>query len=203
MDGQKGYLNFIDMINGGGMGAAGDKFEGGGLLSMLGNALGIAPYGSRERQEAAQKALAEGAASMSAGGKFKPTAMMSSEDVAMAQPVSRAADMSTAGMSPLEMFGGQQPAPYEPVTQVSNGVGPAAADAMLAPGYSDSFREPMVNGLLSNQPADPMYGADPGRINEFARWMVDNYGMSVENLPTQAAQDMYKRWMTSRTGYRM
>jgi hypothetical protein len=45
--------------------------------------------------------------------------MMSSEDVAMAQPVSRAADMSTAGMSPLEMFGGQQPAPYAPAMQYS------------------------------------------------------------------------------------
>lgn len=64
MDGQKGYLNFIDMINGGGMGATGPKFEGGGLLSMLGNALGIAPYGSRERQEADKAALANMAANM-------------------------------------------------------------------------------------------------------------------------------------------
>jgi len=43
------YLNFIDMINGGGMGAAGSRFEGGGLLSMLGNALGIRPYGYEDR----------------------------------------------------------------------------------------------------------------------------------------------------------
>lgn len=61
---QKGFLNFIDMINGGGMGAAGDKFEGGGLLSMLGNALGISPYGSRDRQEADKAALANMAAGM-------------------------------------------------------------------------------------------------------------------------------------------
>lgn len=64
MEGQKGYLNLIDMINGGGMGRAGDKFEGGGLLSMLGNALGIAPYGSRDRQEADKAALANMAANM-------------------------------------------------------------------------------------------------------------------------------------------
>ena len=43
------YLNFIDMINGGGMGAAGSRFEGGGLLSMLGNALGVRPYGYEDR----------------------------------------------------------------------------------------------------------------------------------------------------------
>lgn len=43
------FLNFIDMINGGGAGRAGSKFEGGGLLSMLGNALGIRPYGYEDR----------------------------------------------------------------------------------------------------------------------------------------------------------
>jgi hypothetical protein len=66
MDGQKGYLNFIDMINGGGMGAAGDKFEGGGLLSMLGNALGIAPYGAARERDL------EMAANAAAGVAIKP-----------------------------------------------------------------------------------------------------------------------------------
>jgi len=64
MDERKGYLNLRDMFNGGGMGQAGDKFEGGGLLSMLGNALGITPYGSADRQEAAKAALANAAAGM-------------------------------------------------------------------------------------------------------------------------------------------
>ena len=61
MDERKGYLNLQDMIDGGGMGQAGDKFEGGGLLSMLGNALGIAPLGSRQREEQLA-ALSQGAA---------------------------------------------------------------------------------------------------------------------------------------------
>lgn len=38
----------IDMINGGGQGRAGQQFEGGGLLSMLGNAL-ARPYGADAR----------------------------------------------------------------------------------------------------------------------------------------------------------
>lgn len=46
-----GFLNFIDMINGGGAGDSGDEFEGGGLLSMIGNAL-FQPYGYRQRQRA-------------------------------------------------------------------------------------------------------------------------------------------------------
>jgi len=38
----------IDMINGGGAGRAGQQFEGGGLLSMLGNVL-AQPYGAEAR----------------------------------------------------------------------------------------------------------------------------------------------------------
>jgi hypothetical protein len=116
MDGQKGYLNFIDMINGGGMGAAGDKFEGGGLLSMLGNALGIAPYGSRER-EAQLKAMAEGSASMSAQGAAPA-----------AGPVKRASEMATA---PLNEFGGA--GPNIPNAMPSFGAGPIDAFGGVGP----------------------------------------------------------------------
>ena len=63
MDERKGYLNLRDMFDGGGAGQFGDKFEGGGLLSMLGNALGIAPLGSRQREEQLA-ALSQGAAGM-------------------------------------------------------------------------------------------------------------------------------------------
>ncbi len=40
------YLNFEDMINGGGPGKSGSRFEGGGLISDLGNLL-FDPLGSR------------------------------------------------------------------------------------------------------------------------------------------------------------
>jgi len=43
------FLNFLDMIDGGGMGASGSEFKGGGLLSDIGNAL-FQPAGYRERQ---------------------------------------------------------------------------------------------------------------------------------------------------------
>ena len=51
MGGKFGYgevAPIIDMINGGGAGRAGQRFEGGGLLSELGNAL-FRPYGFEER----------------------------------------------------------------------------------------------------------------------------------------------------------
>jgi hypothetical protein len=43
------FLDFIDMIDGGGEGKMGDKFEGGGIFSMLANALAT-PYGSEDKE---------------------------------------------------------------------------------------------------------------------------------------------------------
>ena len=46
---ERKFLDFLDMIDGGGAGMSGDRFEGGGLLSLIGNAL-FQPTGYRERQ---------------------------------------------------------------------------------------------------------------------------------------------------------
>ena len=43
------FLDFIDMIDGGGAGTMGGKFEGGGIFSMLANALAT-PYGSEDEE---------------------------------------------------------------------------------------------------------------------------------------------------------
>ena len=45
---------YIDMINGGGPGRSGPEFEGGGILSLIANAL-FSPYGSAARERAAQE----------------------------------------------------------------------------------------------------------------------------------------------------
>lgn len=53
---QRQFLDFLDMIDGGGAGQMGDRFEGGGLYSVLAN-LVANPYGSEdeERRAARQK----------------------------------------------------------------------------------------------------------------------------------------------------
>jgi hypothetical protein len=43
------FLDFIDMIDGGGAGKFGKEFEGGGIFSMLANALAT-PYGSEDEE---------------------------------------------------------------------------------------------------------------------------------------------------------
>jgi len=60
MPDQARFLDFMDMIDGGGAGTYGDKFEGGGIFSALAN-LVATPYGSedptrRARREAAYRA---------------------------------------------------------------------------------------------------------------------------------------------------
>ena len=48
--GGKRFTGLMDMLDGGGAGASGDKFEGGGLLSMLGN-LFMKPMQAQENVE--------------------------------------------------------------------------------------------------------------------------------------------------------
>ena len=55
------FLDFLDMIDGGGAGQRGNQFEGGGIFSMLANLMPINPYGSEDktRREARDEFFAE------------------------------------------------------------------------------------------------------------------------------------------------
>lgn len=97
MDGQS-YLGLLDMINGGGAGRAGTRFQGGGLLSDIANAL-ARPYGYEESLGAVRPQQRP----MRAAGALPDMPVMSP------LPMPRPAQPT---MSPLEMFGGQPPAPY-------------------------------------------------------------------------------------------
>ena len=89
----KGFSGLLDMINGGGMGAAGSRFEGGPLSGLL-NALGIRPYGYEDRlSEMRPQARPTGLPDL------QPVIPISQRPVARPQ---------NAG-SPLSMFGGQEP----------------------------------------------------------------------------------------------
>jgi hypothetical protein len=148
---EKKFLDFMDRFDGGGMGKSGDKFEGGGLLSLLGNIF-AKPYGSEDRakEEALAGLLGEtrpnmrpnrpapsaAPAAIPAGSAPAPgytmpgtIAEMSGRARDRAMPLTQASDIpgsfnpanaapvqalpQPTGQSPMEMFGGQQPAAYE------------------------------------------------------------------------------------------
>jgi len=101
----------IDMINGGGAGRAGQQFEGGGLLSMLGNVF-AQPYGAEARGMNAPDA--------SMRPMMRPQARMRAPMPQQPMP-----QQMPTGLSPLEMFGGQAPAPYTPPDLQYSGRGTA------------------------------------------------------------------------------
>ena len=60
---QAKFLSFMDMIDGGGAGRRGDKFEGGGIFSALANMI-AKPYGSEDPERAARRDAAYRAAGL-------------------------------------------------------------------------------------------------------------------------------------------
>jgi len=120
----KKFLDFLDRFDGGGMGQSGEKFEGGGLLSLLGNAL-MKPAGYADRQSAMgsmrpqmRPAMQHGSGSgMTPTNNYVPPQQSPLEMFGGQQPA------PYQSPSPLEMFGGQQPAQYQSPAPVYSGRG--------------------------------------------------------------------------------
>ena len=121
---ERKFLDFLDRIDGGGMGQSGDTFEGGGLLSMLGN-LFASPYGSEDPERRARRDAFYGGEPMAASG-FNPAPVRAAGEMATGgdlqysgrdpRPAVLREGMQPAAYeapSPLERFGGQPPAAYE------------------------------------------------------------------------------------------
>jgi hypothetical protein len=130
------YKGLLDMINGGGANAEGDKFQGGGLLSILANAVAT-PYGSEDRAEEVAGLL----------GGTRP-AMRPNRPSPSAAPAAIPAGSAPALVqSPLEMFGGQQPAPYSPTVQ---GSGMTPANNYVPPSDPFSYSGDREAGMAGN-----------------------------------------------------
>ena len=120
--GYDGVSPLIDMINGGGAGRAGQRFEGGGLLSELGNAL-FRPYGFEERM-----------------GQVRPQVRP------MQPPMAPPAPPPAPAMSPFERFGGQPPAPYgPPMGGGRTAVGPQRLPMPSTDAFIQRLRDEMLN----------------------------------------------------------
>ena len=109
---RKEYVDFLDHFDGGGAGQTGNSFQGGGLLSALGNIFAT-PYGSEDEERRAQRRQALGLLDTAAApAPFAPrtaprtappamTGPMGTSFGAMGNPVDMSRD--SAGMPPPQI----------------------------------------------------------------------------------------------------
>jgi hypothetical protein len=165
------FLDFIDMIDGGGYGEGkmGDKFEGGGIFSVLANALAT-PYGSedeeRMRKLRQMRGLLAPDESIAPKAAPRPTVTRGGgAGRAQVRPQTRPAQSMPFGSTPVG--GGMPAAPSMTFGNIPVGGGmPAAPTASQGP--SPQAGIPMPMGRPSPQEGMPIpSGADP----EFAQFM--------------------------------
>ena len=214
MASQAKFLDFIDMIDGGGAGRMGDTFQGGGIFSALANLLAT-PYGSEdEGRRASREAFLRSrglldepavAAAQSAAAPA-PAARVVRPRVRPAIPGSDYPDMSmpanSAYMSPLEPFGGAGPNITGAAAERGMGLDPFGGAGMnmdyLDPRsqtYDSGFRVPPVS----------TYGGDinptqDGRIQ--AQQNIDNrerMRMAMSQI-TRAEYDAMSRGQKAELG---
>ncbi len=178
---EKKFLDFMDRFDGGGMGKSGDKFEGGGLLSLLGNIFAT-PRGSEDR--AKKEALA------GLLGNTRPNMRPN-------RPASIAPAATPAlAQSPLEMFGGQQPAPYSPTMQGS-GMTPANNYAPSSDPFSYSGDREAGMAGESTQPqsqADQEMAMGLGPFGYGGRPIYENVPETSGMNPSNAYPDPRQRF---------
>jgi len=151
---ERKFLDFLDMIDGGGAGMSGDRFEGGGLISALGN-LVASPYGSEdEERKKARMAFY--------GSGVQPTLSTQSAPPALPMPPANATaqrNYNGSGITPATGYVGPMPPANATAQRNYNGSGITPATGYVGP--MQRFAQDLIE----------MYGPDTAN-------MVLNSGMS-------------------------
>jgi hypothetical protein len=178
------FLDFIDMIDGGGYGEGkmGDKFEGGGIFSMLANALAT-PYGSedkdRMRRVRQMRGLLAPDESIAPSAAPRPTVTRGGgAGQAQARPQARPAQSMAFGSTPVG--GGMPAAPSMTFGNIPVGGGMPAAPAqnMVRPEIAASGMPQAARAALqgpSPQAGIPM----PMTDDDAFRIMVSQLGQTA------------------------
>jgi hypothetical protein len=173
------FLDFLDMIDGGGAGKMGDKFEGGGIFSMLANAIAT-PYGSEDEARKRARMQAHGLL-----GDKAPAASIMSAPTPAVQPVQTAGQLSprldTKGMTPA------QPAPapaYANMPMGEAGRGVAPTPFAPAPAYANM---PMGEAGRGMTPAQPAQAAVPSmeQYQAVANQLMQEMGNAFFMMPRE------------------
>ena len=183
------YKGLLDMIDGGGANAVGNEFQGGGLLSVIANAIAT-PYGSSDRMRGDMQA--QRPVALPAGGFGNGS--INSVAAAPAQ------------LSPLEMFGGQQPAAYSPTVQGS-GMTPAnnyvPSGVTFAPSAPPEFTMPDGSRIDRAAPMqDPYNNSVDNSYQRFTEELFELFGPEVapSYIGTGAGEMLYNNYV--KNGYR-
>ena len=180
------FLDFIDMIDGGGYGEGkmGDKFEGGGIFSMLANALAT-PYGSedkdRMRRVRQMRGLLAPDESIAPSAAPRPTVTRGGgAGQAQVRPQARPAPSMAFGSTPVG--GGMPAAPSMTFGNIPVGGGMPAAPAqnmvrpeIAASGMPQAARAALQGPILESGMPIAMTDDDAFRImvSELGQTAVD------------------------------
>jgi len=183
------YKGLLDMINGGGADAEGDKFEGGGLLSAIANALAT-PYGSEDRMRDAMRAQRPMA--RPTGGFGNSSANSAPPKTVSQMPLTSASDIS----------GGFNLANTAPVQPSATGVTYAPSvlpDFTMPDGSSIDRAAPMQGPSTSGMNPSNVY-VDPRQ--RFAKELVELIGPDAAQsyLGTGAGEQLYANYV--KNGYK-
>ena len=162
------YKGLLDMIDGGGAGAVGNEFEGGGLLSLLGNLL-FDPYGSDDEDRMASRNQFYNAQ----GGAVAPPSLLAPESGVKAslRPPALPQSMAERNMG-LDPFGGAGP----------NVSGAAAERGMGLDPFGGAG--PNVSAPFNPANAAPVQPSAPGYTQHSSMKTPTNYGNGSGMTPS-------------------
>ena len=135
------FLDFLDMIDGGGAGQRGDEFKGGGIFSMLANLMPINPYGSEDPTRARARDAFYGGLL----GDGQQSGAISAAEAAATPSVVR---QDVSGVRPTVMVGSMPAAPQNMVRpEVTVGGMPAAPTQIQPSVMSVGPAQPTSRGV--------------------------------------------------------
>ena len=152
------FTGLMDMLDGGGAGAEGNEFQGGGLLSDIGNAL-FQPAGYRERMRGMQEMRPRmRPASMSTQGTPAPMSQPTPQQPGPMMPGGPTPPMPAPQM-PMSGGAPQQPAPMMPggpMPQETAAPAPMGVDAAMA--QLEGALTPSERQTLQSMPMEQRMG---------------------------------------------
>lgn len=155
------FTGLLDMIDGGGAGRSGDRFEGGGLLSALGN-LFAKPYEAQDRVERIAATTRSANDGMTLRPRARPEMTFGNTPVGGGMPAARPmmfGDTPVGGgmpAAPSDMMFGDTPVGSMPAapTQMVRPEGPAAGMPQAAQAAQ------AVSGMPAPMPTESRFGPD-------------------------------------------